>query len=91
MGDGERAASRHPSGLGGRVDLAIHLYPVSNPFAKGHRIRRDISSSNFPRFDVDPNTGEALSANRRLSVATDSVYLDREHPSHVILPIITIL
>jgi predicted acyl esterase len=39
-------------------------------------------------FDVNPNTGEALNANRRLSVATNTVYHDREHPSHVILPII---
>jgi len=39
-------------------------------------------------FDVNPNTGEALNANRRLSVATNTVYHDREHPSHMILPII---
>jgi hypothetical protein len=68
--------------------LTIHLCPTSNLFRKGHRIRLDISSSNFPRFDVNPNTGEALNANRRLSVATNTVYHDREHPSHVILPII---
>ena len=73
----------------GRVyALAIHLYPTSNLFAKGHRIRLDISSSNFPRFDVNPNTGEALNANRRLAVATNTIYHDREHPSHVVLPII---
>jgi len=68
--------------------LTIHLYPTSNRFAKGHRIRLDISSSNFPRFDVNPNTGEALNANRRLAVATNTIYHDREHPSQVILPII---
>jgi hypothetical protein len=73
----------------GRVyALTIHLYPTSNLFTKGHRIRLDISSSNFPRFDINPNTGEALNANRRLSIATNTVYHDREHPSHVILPII---
>jgi hypothetical protein len=73
----------------GRVyALTIHLYPTSNLFAKGHRIRLDISSSNFPRFDVNPNTGEALNANRRLAVATNTVYHDRDHPSQVILPII---
>jgi hypothetical protein len=73
----------------GRVyALTIHLYPTSNLFTKGHRIRLDISSSNFPRFDVNPDTGEPLNANRRLSVATNTVYHDREHPSHVILPII---
>jgi hypothetical protein len=73
----------------GRVyALTIHLYPTSNLFAKGHRIRLDISSSNFPRFDLNPNTGEALNANRRLAVATNTVYHDREHPSHVVLPIV---
>jgi len=68
--------------------LTIHLYPTSNLFVKGHRIRLDISSSNFPRFDVNPNTGEPLNANRRLAIATNTVYHDREHPSQVILPII---
>ena len=84
-GQRERAELMQP----GRVyALTIHLYPTSNLFRKGHRIRLDISSSNFPRFDVNPNTGEALNANQRLSVATNTVYHDREHPSHVILPII---
>ncbi len=68
--------------------LTIHVYPTSNLFVKGHHIRLDISSSNFPRFDVNPNTGEPLNANRRLAVATNTIYHDREHPSHVILPII---
>ena len=73
----------------GRVyPLTIHLYPTSNLLAKGHRIRLDISSSNFPRFDINPNTGEALNANRRLAVATNTIYHDRDHPSQVILPII---
>jgi hypothetical protein len=73
----------------GRVySLTIHLYPTANLFAKGHRIRLDISSSNFPRFDLNPNTGEPLNGSRRLAVATNTVYHDSEHPSHVILPII---
>jgi putative CocE/NonD family hydrolase len=73
----------------GRIyTLTIHLYPTSNLFAKGHRIRLDISSSNFPRFDLNPNTGETLNTSRRLAVATNTIYHDHEHPSHVILPII---
>ena len=47
--------------------LTIKLYPTSNVFKRGHRIRVDISSSNFPRFDVNPNTGEPLNDNRRTS------------------------
>ena len=44
--------------------LTIKLYPTSNVFKRGHRIRIDVSSSNFPRFDVNPNTGEPLNDNR---------------------------
>ncbi|HXJ92894.1 MAG TPA: CocE/NonD family hydrolase [Terriglobia bacterium] len=68
--------------------FTIHLYPTSNVFAKGHRIRLDISSSNFPRFDVNPNTGEPLNANRRLATATNTIYDDRDHPSEITLPVI---
>ena len=66
----------------------IELYPTSILFAKGHRIRVDISSSNFPRFDVNPNTGEPLNQNRRTAVAVNSIYHDAEHPSHIVLPVI---
>jgi uncharacterized protein len=68
--------------------LTIKLYPTSNVFKRGHRIRVDVSSSNFPRFDVNPNTGEPLNNNRRTSVATNTVHHDAEHPSHFVLPIV---
>jgi putative CocE/NonD family hydrolase len=68
--------------------LTIKLYPTSNIFKRGHRIRVDISSSNFPRFDINPNTGEPLNNNRGLAVATNTIYHDAEHPSHIVLPII---
>jgi putative CocE/NonD family hydrolase len=63
----------------------IHLYPTANVFAKGHRIRVDVSSSNFPRFDVNPNTGEPQGAHRRAVVADNTVHLGE---SHVVLPVI---
>jgi putative CocE/NonD family hydrolase len=66
----------------------IELYPTSILFLKGHRIRLDISSSNFPRFDVNPNTGEPLNQNRRTAVAVNTIYHDPEHPSHIVLPVI---
>ena len=66
----------------------IRLYPASNVFKKGHRIQVDISSSNFPRFDVNPNTGEPLNDHRRMATAVNTVYHDREHPSHIVLPVI---
>jgi putative CocE/NonD family hydrolase len=68
--------------------VAIHLYPTANVFAKGHRIRLDISSSNFPRFDVNPNTGEPLQQHRRMVPADNTVYHEAERASHVVLPII---
>jgi putative CocE/NonD family hydrolase len=69
-------------------ELTVKLYPTSNVFKKGHRIRVDISSSNFPRFDLNPNTGEPLNDHRRTVTAVNTVYHDREHPSHILLPVI---
>jgi uncharacterized protein len=69
------------------VPVTIALYPTSNLFKAGHRIRLDVSSSNFPRFDVNPNTGEPLGRNRRWAVAENSVYHDPQHPSQIVLPI----
>jgi putative CocE/NonD family hydrolase len=68
--------------------FTIKLYPTSNVFKKGHRIRVDISSSNFPRFDVNPNTGEPLNNQRRWLTAVNTIYHDRNHPSCIVLPII---
>ena len=69
-------------------ELTIVLEPTSNLFAAGHRIRLDISSSNFPRFDLNPNTGEPVGQHTHTIVATNVVYHDAERPSHVTLPII---
>ena len=68
--------------------VTIKLYPTSNVFKKGHRIRVDISSSNFPRFDINPNTGEPLNEHRRVETAVNTVYHDRQRPSHILLPVI---
>jgi putative CocE/NonD family hydrolase len=69
-------------------EVEIELPPISNLFVKGHRIRIDISSSNFPRFDVNPNTGEPLGRHTRFEKAQNTVYLDKNRPSHVTLPVI---
>jgi hypothetical protein len=68
--------------------FTIRLYPTSNLFKRGHRIRVDISSSNFPRFDVNPNTGEPLNDHRRMVTAVNTIHHDRAHPSHILLPVI---
>ena len=69
-------------------EFTIEMYPTSLLFKRGHRIRLDISSSNFPRFDVNPNTGEPLNDNRLWRVAHNTVYLDPAHPSRILLPVI---
>jgi hypothetical protein len=68
--------------------LSFPLYPTGNLFKKGHRIRVDISSSNFPRFDVNPNTGEPQGRSLRKVVAENTVYHDSEHPSNMELAVI---
>jgi len=68
--------------------FTIEMYPTSLVFQRGHRIRLDISSSNFPRFDVNPNTGEPLNNNRRWAVADNAVYDDAAHPSQILLPVV---
>jgi len=68
--------------------VRIDLPPTSNLFQAGHRIRLDVSSSDFPRFDINPNTGEPMGRHTHSVLAHNSVWLDREHPSHIVLPII---
>lgn len=69
-------------------EITIDLFPTANVFKKGHRIRIDISSSNFPRWDVNPNTGEPLGKNRRQVLADNTVYHSAMNPSRIILPIV---
>ena len=66
----------------------VQMYPTSNVFLKGHRIRVDITSSNFPRFARNLNTGEDVATGTRMEVAHQTVLHSAEYPSHIILPII---
>jgi putative CocE/NonD family hydrolase len=65
--------------------ITIDAGVTSNVFLKGHRIRLEISSSNFPRFDRNPNTGGSTMDETRLLKANQTVYHDRERPSHLLL------
>ena len=69
-------------------EFRIVLYPTANRFAAGHRIRVDISSSNYPRFDANPNTGEPLGHSRRLVVADQAVYHDAAHASRLLVRVL---
>jgi uncharacterized protein len=85
-----RESWEHPRLMeAGRVyAIRIEAFPTSNLFKAGHRIRVDVSSSNFPHFDFNPNTGEPEGKATHTQVATNRVFLDRDHPSHVLLPVI---
>ena len=66
----------------------IDLWATSNVFKAGHRIRLEIASSNFPRFDRNPQTGEQSREATRVDPALQQVFHDDRRPSHVVLPII---
>lgn len=68
--------------------VRLDLMPISNLFVKGHRIRLDISSSDFPKFDVNGNTGENPGTSPAKVTALNTVYHDENRPSHALLPVI---
>jgi hypothetical protein len=68
--------------------LSIDLWATSNVFRVGHRIRLEVSSSNFPRFDRNLNTGEPAASSDKLVPATNMIAHDKEHPSALILPVV---
>ena len=68
--------------------ITVDLWATSNVFLAGHKLRLEISSSNFPRFDRNLNTGEEQARASRIEKATNVVLHDSEHPSALILPIV---
>jgi hypothetical protein len=68
--------------------FTIDLWSTSNVFLKGHTLRLEVSSSNFPRFDRNLNTGEQASTGRNFVPATNTIYHDAEHPSVLVLPMV---
>ena len=68
-------------------EMEIQLFPTANLFAAGHRIRLEISSSNYPRFDVNPNTGEPLGRHTRMITAENTIHHAAARPSAIHLPI----
>ncbi len=69
--------------------FAIDLWATSDIFRKGHSLRLEISSSNFPRFDRNLNTGEDVEFAQRHVSATNTIYHDAQHPSALLLPIVS--
>ncbi len=66
------------------IDLGV----TGNVFLKGHSIRLEVSSSNFPRFDRNPNTGHPFGTDAELRPAKQTIYHSSAHPSHILLPVI---
>jgi putative CocE/NonD family hydrolase len=69
-------------------EYTIDMWATSNTFLPGHQIRLEISSSNFPRFDRNLNTGEEPATGTRMMVARQTIYHNAAYPSHVVLPVI---
>jgi len=68
--------------------LTVDLWSTSNVFLAGHKLRLEISSSNFPHFDRNLNTGEDPESGTRMVKATNLIYHDRDHASVLVLPIV---
>ena len=68
-------------------EFVFQLYPTSIVFRKGHRIRLDVSSSNWPRFDVNHNTGGPLGLDRTYETARQAIHHEPGRASHVVLPL----
>jgi len=84
-----RRGNNESSPLTGEIiKYEIDLWATSNVFLSGHSIRIEISSSNFPRYDINPNTGETTIETTHMIKANQFIYHEKEYPSHVILPVI---
>ena len=85
-----RQSWSHPTMMtpGQIYGITLEPFATANCFKAGHRIRLDISSSNFPHFDINPNTGAPEGDWRRSKVAANTVYMNRRHASYITLPVV---
>jgi len=73
---------------GKTYEYTIDLWAASNVFLAGHRIRLEISSSNFPHWNRNLNSGEPLATGQQIVIAQQTVFHDSLHASHIMLPVI---
>ncbi|EHM02452.1 hydrolase CocE/NonD family protein [Acetobacteraceae bacterium AT-5844] len=71
------------------VRITVELFPTANLFKAGHRIRLDIASSEFPHYDINPQSGEPEGAWRIMRKATNTLFVDASRPSHLVLPVVS--
>jgi hypothetical protein len=76
------------AGAGEIYALMIPAGVTSNVFLPGHRIRIEISSSNFPRFDRNPNTGRPVADESIMKIAHQTIHHGLQFPSHILLPLV---
>ncbi len=69
-------------------EYIIDLWSVSHVFKKGHQLQVEISSSNFPKYDRNPNTGNRFGEDTELQKATQTIYHDSRYPSSLVLPVV---
>ncbi len=69
-------------------EYTIDLWATSQVFKAGHRLRLEVSSSNFPRYDRNPNSGHDFAADAELQTAQQTIFHDNRYPSHLIMPVI---
>ena len=72
-------------------EYTIDMWSTSNTFLRGHRIRLEISSSNFPRFDRNLNTGDDTGTGVAMVKAAQTIHHSREYPSHIVLPVVPMI
>lgn len=68
-------------------EFEIDLWSTSLVISPGHRVRVAISSSNTPRFEPNPNTGKPSGSDDKTEAATNTIYMNADHPSHILLPV----
>lgn len=71
-------------------EVKVAMFPTANRFCREHRLRLDIAGSNFPHFDVNPNSGEPDGSSALPRVATTRVFADRERASCLVLPVMPV-
>jgi putative CocE/NonD family hydrolase len=69
-------------------EVSVDCWSTSQIFNTGHRVRVTITSSNFPRFDVNPGTAQPWSDNGEKVKQTNRIYCDAEHPSRLVVPVV---
>jgi putative CocE/NonD family hydrolase len=83
-GSPEHAVLMNPGQI---YEISLDLWATSNVFLRGHSLRLEISSSNFPRFDRNLNTGEEIRFARTFVSASNTILHDAQHPSALVLPV----